>query len=167
MKKTIEEIVREFSEKLPKFPDGRIDYSTSNSAPVIIIFVMVGKEILLLRRSTKVFAYQGKWSANAGFLDNEKPIQEKVTEELIDELGITEERLAWLITEIKICEYYEFRDEKSGKTWIKNPVLVRLKEKPSIVLDWEHDRFRWIEVDELAKFDTVIDLENALERALN
>jgi len=66
----------------------------------------------------------------------------KVLEELIDELGIEYENLKELITEIKISEYYAFRDEKTGKTWIKNPVIVRLKEKPRITLNWEHNDFR-------------------------
>lgn len=167
MRKTIAEIVREFSEKLPKFTDSRIDYSTSDSAPVILVFVMVGKELLLLRRSEKVFAYQGKWSVNAGFLDDLKTLREKVMEELIDELGIEREKLEELITKITIHEYYEFKDEKTGKTWIKNPILVGLKEKPAITLNWEHNDYRWIRESELSEFDTVVDLENALKHALD
>lgn len=167
MRKTILEIVAEFSEILPKFDDGRIDYRTSNRAPVILIFVMVGDELLLLRRSNKVYAYQGQWSGSAGFLDDQKPIREKVLEELVEELGIKREWLEKLIIEIKIGEYYEFSDEITGKTWIKVPVMVTLKEKPNIVLDWEHDRYQWIKEDELVNFETVINLKNALERALS
>jgi len=167
LKKTITEIVKGFSGKLPKFPDGRIDYSTSSSAPVIIIFVKVGEEFLLLRRSKKVSNYQGKWSASAGFLDDERPVQEKVMDELIAELGVAEERLQRLITEIKICEYYEFKDEKAGKTWLKTPVLVELREKPEIRLDWEHDDYCWIRIEELSKYDTVVDLKHTLKCALN
>ncbi|MDP1883992.1 MAG: NUDIX domain-containing protein [Candidatus Moranbacteria bacterium] len=165
--KTITEIINEFSGKLPKFPDGRIDYSTSASAPVIIIFVKVGEELLLLRRSRKVSNYQGKWSASAGFLDDEGPIQEKVMDELIAELGVAKEQLQKLITEIKIREYYEFKDEKTGKTWLKTPVLVELREKPVVNLDWEHDDYCWVRSEELANFDTVIDLAHTLECALN
>ena len=165
--KTIAEIIKGFSENLPKFPDGRIDYSTSASAPVIIIFVKVGEEILILRRSKEVFAYRGQWSVNAGFLDDTRPIQEKVMEELIAEIGVTREQLQGLITEIKIREYYEFKDEKTGKTWLKTPVLVELREKPEIHLDWEHDDYCWVQSEELANFDTVIDLEHTLKCALN
>lgn len=167
MKETITEIITGFSGKLPRFPDGRIDYSTSNSAPVIIIFVKVGEEFLLLRRSEKVSNYQGKWSASAGFLDDEKHIQEKVMDELIAELGITKEQLQGLITEIKIREYYEFKDDNSGKTWLKTPVLVELREKPEIRLDWEHDDYCWVRCEELVNYDTVIDLEHTLKCALN
>lgn len=167
MKKTITEIIKGFSEKLPRFSDGRIDYSTSDSAPVIIIFVKVGEEILILRRSEKVFAYRGQWSANAGFLDDERPIEEKVADELVDEIGITRDHLQRLIIEIKIHEYYEFKDGKTGKTWIKVPVLVELREKPEIHLDWEHDDYRWVRSEEMTNFDTVIDLEHTLKCALS
>ena len=163
MKKPISEIVRGFSEKLPRFPDGRINYTKSNTAPVIIIFVKVGEEFLLLRRSKKVLAYQGKWSGRAGFLDDQKPIRDKVLEELVDELGIDEKKLKELITKIKISEYYEFRDEQTNRIWIKNPVLVELKEKPEVRINWEHDAFCWIRKNELSKFDIVVDLEHALE----
>ena len=48
------EIVKELSKTLPRFPDGRIDYSNSDVAPVVTIFVEYGNKILLLRRSDKV-----------------------------------------------------------------------------------------------------------------
>ncbi|MDO8240882.1 MAG: NUDIX domain-containing protein [Candidatus Moranbacteria bacterium] len=166
MRISIAEIIKGFRETLPAFPDGRIDYSTSNSAPVVLIFVKVGDEFLILRRSQKVSNYQGQWSGSAGFLDNEGLIQEKVFEELIAEIGIPEEQLQGLIAEIKIREHYEFVDKKSGKTWIKVPVLVELRKKPTIKLDWEHDDHRWIRIGELPDFETVIDLETALQHAL-
>ena len=37
--KKILEMIGEFSKKLPKFEDGRIDYSKSDMAPVITIFI--------------------------------------------------------------------------------------------------------------------------------
>ena len=47
-------IIKEFANKLPKFPDGRIDYSSSDIAPVITVFVKHKDKILLLKRSDKV-----------------------------------------------------------------------------------------------------------------
>lgn len=167
MKKTIAEITERLSKKLPKFTDGRINYSNSRVAPVIIIFVMVGEELLILKRSQKVIAYKGEWSGSAGFLDDLKPIEKKALEELTDELGIEEKELKKLIVEIKVCDYYGFKDKKTKRIWIKTPVLVKLAKKPEITLNWEHDDFDWIKKEQLSQFDTVVDLENALERALN
>ena len=46
----IDLILKEF-DRLPKFPDGRIDYSNSDKAPVLTCFVRFEDEILLLKRS--------------------------------------------------------------------------------------------------------------------
>ena len=81
-------IIKEFSERLPKFSDGRIDYSNSNIAPVIIVFIKYKNKILLLKRSDKVRIYQGKWNTVAGYLDEIKPIQEKALEEIQEETKI-------------------------------------------------------------------------------
>ncbi|MEK6856996.1 MAG: hypothetical protein AABX39_00220 [Nanoarchaeota archaeon] len=42
----IEEVLKEFSNLL-RFEDGRINYSTSHKAPVLICFVMYENKILL------------------------------------------------------------------------------------------------------------------------
>jgi len=155
-------ILGELGEKLPKFPDGRIDFSKSNVAPVITVFVKYGDKILLLKRSDKVSTYKGKWNTVAGYLDEIKPIEEKVLEELREELGVGEES----ILSIHIADLFEFKDSRIEKTWIVTPVLVELEKEPEITLDWEHTDYTWIHPDELKNFDTVPNLDKSLERAL-
>jgi len=156
------EIIKQFAEKLPKFPDGRIDYSSSNIAPIITVFIKYKKEILLLKRSSKVRTYKEKWNTVAGYLDDLKPIKEKVLEEIEEELGINEDR----ILSIYYGEPYNFTDIKIDHTWIIYPILVELKEKPDIKLDWEHTEYKWIEPTELESFNIVPRLEQSLKRAL-
>ncbi|MBO8183616.1 MAG: NUDIX domain-containing protein [Archaeoglobus sp.] len=158
----ITKILRELGEKLPKFPDGRIDYSKSDIAPVITVFVKYRDKILLLKRSDKVSTYKGKWNTVAGYLDEIRPIEEKVLEELGEELGIGEEN----ILSIRIADPFEFKDSRIGKTWIVTPVLIELGKEPEITLDWEHTDYTWIHPDELKNFDTVPNLDKSLERAL-
>jgi len=153
--------IKEFSQKLPKFPDGRIDYSKSDTAPVITIFVKYEDRILLLKRSDKVRTYQGKWNTVAGYLDELRPVREKILEEVKEELGIIEDN----ILSIRLGEPYEFTDEKANKTWIVHPVLVELKNEPEINLDWEHTEYKWIRPEELKNFDTVPKLGKSLENA--
>ena len=81
-------IIQKFSKKLPHFPDGRINYSSSRTAPVINVVVKHKDKILLLKRSDKVSTYKGKWQTVAGYLDEVKPIKEKVLEELKEEIGV-------------------------------------------------------------------------------
>ena len=156
----IEEIIQEFYNKLPKFPDGRIDYHTSDVAPVLTIFVEFDSRILLLKRSDKVRAYKGKWNVLAGYLDDLRPVQEKVLEELEEEIGVTQEEAK----DICFGKVEKTQDKEIGMTWIGQPVLVRLKSKPKIKLDWEHVEKRWISPDNLEKYDFVFGLDKTLSK---
>jgi len=156
------ETIKEFAKKLPKFSDGRINYSSSDIAPVITVFVKYKNKILLLKRSNKVRVYQNKWNTVAGYLDELKPIREKVFEEIKEELGIDKSNVSTII----FGKTYEFIDNEVNKTWIVHPVLIELKSKPEIKLDWEHTEYKWIEPRELKKFDIVPKLEESLKRVL-
>ncbi len=155
--KDILSIIKEFSKKLPKFKDGRIDYSKSNEAPVITVFIKVKDKILLLKRSNKVLTYKGKWNTIAGYLDEVKPIEEKIKEELREEINVKE------VLSIKIGNYFEILDKKINKKWIVTPVLVELKDRPEIKLDWEHTEFKWIKPEEMKNYDTVANLDKSWE----
>lgn len=157
------EIIKDFYNKLPKFPDGRIDYSNSDDAPVVTIIVKYKDEILLLKRSDKVWTYKGKWQAVAGYLDEARPLKEKVLEELREEIGVLENN----IKKIKYGKMFEFHDKDIGKTWIVNPVLAELKEKPQIKIDFEHTEYRWIKPEEIEKFDIVPNLKESMKGVLN
>ena len=155
-------IIKKFSEKLPKFSDGRIDYSNSDIAPGVIVFIKFKNEIILFKRSDKVRTYQGKWNTVAGYLDAIKPIQEKALEEIQEETKIKKEN----ILSIKIREPYKFIDSEINKTWIIVPALAELKSKCEIKLDWEHLECKWIDPKELKTFDVVSNLEESFRRAM-
>ncbi len=156
-------LITEFAKKLTKLPDGRIDYSNSDVAPVITVFVKYKDRILLLKRSDKVRAYQKKWNSIAGYLDELKPIRQKSLEEIREETGIKEDN----ISSIRVRKSYKFRDAKINKTWIIHPVLAELKNKPEIRLDWEHTEYKWIKSEELKNFDIVPNLCKSLEIAIS
>ena len=107
--------------------------------------------------------YKEKWNTIAGYLDELKPVKDKILEEVSEELGINENG----ILSIKLGESYKFTDNKINKTWIICPVLILLKEKINIKLDWEHTEYKWIEPDEVKNFDTVPNLEESLFKILN
>lgn len=152
-----------FAKRLSKFSDGRIDYSNSDTAPVITVFVRYKDKILLMKRSDKVRTYKGKWNTVAGYLDELRPIREKVLEEVREELGIGKDN----VLSIRLGKSYKFTDNQANKTWIVHPILVELKTKPAIKLDWEHTEYKWIKPEKLKEFDTVPKLEKSLENALN
>ncbi|MBM3309219.1 MAG: NUDIX domain-containing protein [Candidatus Altiarchaeales archaeon] len=158
----ISSLVERLGRKLPKFEDGRIDYSKSKVAVVLTIFIRHTGRILLLKRSSRVSSYKNRWNVVAGFLDDLKPLREKVLEELKEELGLRESSISCM----HFGRQYRFRDREIDKTWIVFPVLVDLKEKPVIKLDWEHVEYKWVLPEELKDFGTVPNLEKSWKNAL-
>ena len=160
--KKIIKMVKEFAKKLPKFPDGRIDYTNSDTSLVITVFITYKEKILILKRSDKVGVYQEKWNTVTGYLDEPKQPIEKIMEEIREELGIMEKN----ILSYSLGEPFKFTDPKARKTWIVHPAKVELKNEPDIKLDWEHTEYKWIRPEELEKFDTVPNLDLSLKRGL-
>ncbi len=155
--------IERFADSLPKLPDGRIDYTDSDTAPVVLVFVKCGDRFLLLKRGDKVGVYKGRWNVVGGYLDEPKPVREKALVEVREELGIEEGD----ITSVRLGKSYVTLDKQIGRMWIVYPVLVELNSEPEIRLDWEHTEYRWIKPEELGDFDTVPDLGKGLESVLS
>lgn len=155
--KDIFSYLQKLAAKLPSFPDGRINYTNSLEAAVLIIFVECLGEILLLKRSRKVGTYQELWGTPAGYMDEIKPINKKVAEELEEELGLKEK------VPIEVKKAYQWTDQNGNKTWLQIPVLVQLDSKPIIKLDWEHTEFRWVLPKQFSEFETVPGLEKTYQ----
>jgi len=116
-----------------------------------------------LKRSQDVLTYKGKWNTVAGYLDQKRPIREKIFEELNEELGIIEKD----IQSYHIGQSYSFVDSSIDREWIVFPVLVKLSNISSIRLDWEHTDYTWILPVEIDNFDTVPNAKKSLQSALN
>src|SRR3989338_780766 len=151
--------ITKISRKLPKFPDGRIDYSNAKTCLVMSIFLRYKDEIILLKRSDKVGSFKGKWNTVSGYLDEIKPLKEKILEEVREELGFGEGD----ISSINIGN--EYRVTKIKKTWVLHPILIELNKKPEVKLDWEHTEFKWIKPEQIKDFDRVYGLEKSYENS--
>lgn len=160
--KNIPKSIKPLHKELPKFPDGRIDYTNAKKAAVLTCFIEYKGKILLLKRSDKVGTYKGLWDSVAGYLDELRPLEDKILEEVREELGILEED----VNEIKMGEIYEFLDKDIAKTWIIHPALIKLKKKPNIKLDWEHTEYIWIILGEITKYQITPRLDESLRRVL-
>lgn len=157
----IENFIVECSGVLPHFADGRIDYTTAAKCPVINVIVTYNDRVLLLKRSDKVMAYKGKWNCIGGFLDEVGSIEDKIHEELREELSI----LPLLVERIAYIDQIEVVDSNINRTWLIQPALVVLKEQPIITLDWEHTDYAWVARTDVSNYDTVAGLDKLIEKA--
>jgi hypothetical protein len=157
------EILKKFKElekKLPKFSDGRIDYSKSKECLVITVFISYKNKILLLKRSGKVSTYKYKWNTVTGYIDENITIYQKILEEIGEELSLTKKN----ISSYKIYNSFEFTDEKINKKWIIYPSKIELKNNPKIILDWEHSEYKWILPKDILNYDIVPKLDLSLNK---
>lgn len=149
--KTVESLVKELYRKLPKFSDGRINYTGSNIAPVVSAYIFNKGKLLLIKRSDKVGHYKLMWNVVSGYLDEIKDPVEKALEEVSEELGIGPE----MIAKASKGEEFSFLDEKEGVEWIIAPILVVLSKRHDIKLDFENTEYRWINPESLSNYKTV------------
>ncbi|MFP4117561.1 MAG: NUDIX domain-containing protein [Candidatus Woesearchaeota archaeon] len=148
-KKNSKDIIVECSRDLPLFADGRIDYSDAKVAPVVNVLVSYGDEILLLKRSWEVSTNRNMWDCIGGYLDEVVEPEEKAFKELSEETGICRKD----IDTYTVGDPFNIFTKSPNKIrWIVFPVLVSLKSKPKIILDSEHQKFRWIKRSRIRGF---------------
>jgi len=137
---------------------GQMDYTHARWAPVVNCVVRYNDKLLLVRRSKEMNFYPGYWNGISGFLDDHRSLEQKVRDELREELGIAKNK----IKSIKLGEIFHQNEPKYKKTWIVHPVLVEVTTN-KVRLDWEAQDYRWVAPQEAKKlkllpgFDTVLD----------
>jgi 8-oxo-dGTP pyrophosphatase MutT (NUDIX family) len=117
---------------------------------VVTAFVARDNRILLLRRSSKVGTYQGKWAGVSGYIEAKSPL-EQVLVEVWEELGISAERFSVEAQGAPL----EVEDKKNGRKWLVHPFRLALEQGTEPRLDWEHVEFIWAEPKEILDMDTV------------
>lgn len=138
--------------------DGQIDYTNIYWAPVINCVVKHGDRILLVKRSDELNFYPGYWNGISGFLDDERSLEEKVRDELEEEIGLGERD----ILSIKLCGVFHQEAPEYKKNWIVHPVLVEVK-SDRVKLDWESEEYRWIKLSEARQYKLLPGFDKALE----
>ena len=161
---SIECLVKRLDEKLPKFSDGRINYSHSKIAAVVTAYIFNERKLLILKRSEKVGHYKLMWDTVSGYLDEVRDPISKALEEVNEELGIESSS----IEKASKGKEFSLSDEKEGVKWVIAPILVVLSKKPTkIKLNFENTEYKWIDPKSLPDYNTVPGLEIGLENILN
>ena len=142
-----------------KLKPGQIDYTNARWAPVINCVLKYKNKILVVQRSKELNFYPGYWNGISGFLDDKRSLNEKVTDELKEELGIPKGR----IKRIRLGEIFDQEAPRYKKTWIVHPVLVEVT-TDRVKLDWEARNYRWIKFNEVRGLQLLPGFDQVLKR---
>lgn len=147
--------------KVPRFKlrPGQVDYTNARWAPVINCVLKYRNKILVVERNPKINFYPGYWSGISGFLDDQRSLEEKVKDELREELGISDKS----ILKIQLGEIFDQEEPKYKKTWIVHPVLVKVS-TDKIKLDWEAKNYKWITPRDARKLKLLPGFDRVLEK---
>lgn len=139
----------------------RVDYTNIHWAPVIHCIVKYNDKILLVQRSEN-FDHPLYWSGVSGFLDDQKGLQNKVKEELKEEIGVTSKQ----IKSIHFGEIFHRNAPMFKKTWIIHPILVELHSNQIQLNPKECRDFRWVNLKNINKFRLLPGFKETLKFAL-
>jgi len=134
----------------PKFKpiSGQIDFSKARYCPVINTVVTKDGKILLVHRSPTMRLYPNYWNGVSGFLDDSRSIEEKLKDELYEELGVAGKDVA----SIKIGRVLLQDAKEYKKTWLVVPVLAIITIN-TFTLDWEAQQAKWFKPEEVKKLN--------------
>ncbi|HEU5367624.1 MAG TPA: NUDIX domain-containing protein [Ktedonobacterales bacterium] len=115
-------------------------------------------EILIVRRSSRVGTYHGRWAGVSGFV--EAPPDEQAYVELSEETHLGRED----VTLLRKGEPLTFVDAALDREWTVHPYLFLVADPAKIQTDWEATEARWIAPEDLDHYETVPMLKEALQR---
>ena len=114
--------------------------------------------VLLVRRSDRVRTYRGAWGAVSGYLEPGVTPLEQAHTEMREEAGVDEPSASLL----RSGEPLAVDDNAQGLHWVVHPFLFLLMTPDAVRTDWEATDHRWVRPDEVASYQTVPKLLEAL-----
>jgi isopentenyldiphosphate isomerase len=162
---TLESALQDYSQTLPrKIINGKsvFDFDRSPSILFVACVITCQDKVLILKRSSKVSTYKGKWNVIAGYYDEIVTAKDKVTEEVEGEAGITPKDFGSL----NILPIIQVK-HPSGRLWNVVPALINLSEQIAPVLNWENTDYQWVTKSELSSIDMVPGMPQIINQILS
>ena len=147
----------------PKFDDGRINYSDARVCPVVNCVVRCGEMVLLTRRGEDVIAYPNTVNGISGFIDEIKPLEDVVYQELSEEVGL--ERTD--VKEVKIFSEIIQTDNELNREWRVYPALATIDNMFEPKINWENKEAVWMTIDEAKSQELMPGFREVLETAIS
>jgi ADP-ribose pyrophosphatase YjhB (NUDIX family) len=128
---------------LPRFSDGRLDYSASPDAAVLDCYVYREQELLVLKRSNPLGGLEKPWHVVSGFLDEARPLCDKAMAEIFEEIGGQE-----ILSMYALAPYCS----RDSRKWTVYPVAAEVSAESTIRLNEEHSEFAWVPFDATCRY---------------
>jgi 8-oxo-dGTP diphosphatase len=141
---------------------GQVDYTHIRYAPVLNAVVVCRGKILLLQRSSGMRSYPEHWCGISGYLDDDRSVEDKARQEMLEEAGITADRILRVQRGAVLLQ--EAPDH--GKTWLVVPVLVRVRDQ-RYRLDWESQAAGWFSMTEAMSLPLLPGVEAVIAKYRN
>ncbi len=119
-------------------------------------------EILILLRSQQVRTFQGVWGGISGLIEKGKTAEEQAVLEIEEETGLTTADIEL----VKKGEAQIIVDADRNLRKIVYPFLFHARARNQIRINWEHTEFKWIKPADLARYPTMPELQETLDRVL-
>ena len=127
---------------------------------VVTCFLEQGGKIPLFRRSQRVGTYRGKWAGISGYVEAGNTPFEQALKEMREEARLDREDIEL----VKEGEPLEVIDEQLERKWIVHPYRFRLSNPDKIEIDWDHTELKWIDPEDIGRYETVPKLVETWER---
>jgi len=123
--------------------EGIVEIKEVEKVEVVTAFLKMNDSILLLKRSDEVKTFKGRWAGVSGYLEKEDPVvQAKI--EIKEETKLNGK----LLSEGKIV-----RTREGKKIWNVHPFLFEVDGEPE--LNWENDKYEWVQPNNIKDMRTV------------
>jgi 8-oxo-dGTP diphosphatase len=122
---------------------GQVDYTHIRYAPVVNAAVVCLGKVLLLQRSSSMRSYPNRWCGISGYLDDDRSVEDKARQEMLEEVGITADRIVSMQRGTVLLQ----EAPHDGKSWLVVPVLVRVRDR-HYRLDWESQAAGWFSMNQ-------------------
>jgi len=125
---------------------------------VVTAFLEFDGQILILRRSNSVKTMKEKWGAVSGYIENNDPLRQAIIE-IYEETGLDSSKIK-LVRSGDVLAAID--PENPDTSYNVHPYLFQSISR-KVILSREHDRFKWITMKELWRYNTVPKLKEAYE----
>jgi 8-oxo-dGTP diphosphatase len=122
---------------------GQVDYTRIRYAPVLNAVVICQGKVLLLQRSSGMRSYPNHWCGISGYLDDDRSVEDKARQEILEEVGITADRVVSTRRGTVLLQ----EAPEHGKSWLVVPILVHVRGR-QYRLDWESQAAGWLSMVE-------------------